>query len=170
MSFGGQSVTTSTASSIIYTPKGESIAIGDLSLLDDPSDAVPWPGNTYIIQDKDSGRAITLGGYLHLYKDSKEKGANHWLCVETRGYYGFFNKNKNSYLSFRGGRLQVAGDLGLEGLCMPRRHPKGGYQLLVPVGESVALKQVAIFGTNSELIVRQHAGAIWEFIQVPESN
>lgn len=162
-----------TTSSVIYTPRGDSIAIGDLYLRDDPSNAVPWPGNTYVIQDKASGQEITAwNGQIYLTKLSAANAdAAHWLCVEADGYFGLFNKRANSYISFHGGHdkrsLVSAPEFREKELFLPRRHPGGGYQLLAPVGDNV-LRQVATLSNSNTLVTRQHAGAIWEFILVVE--
>lgn len=170
MSFGSSN-TTSTASSIIYTPRGDSIAIGELCLRDDPSDAVPWPGNTYMIRDKDSEQVLGSSTRLFMQKPSRLENLQpyYWLCVETNGYFGFFNKFCNKYLSFRDDRIQTASEFGPKEFFLLRRHPQGGYQLLVPASVDM-LKQVAILNSNDTLVIRQHAGAIWEFTYLPESK
>ncbi|KAL6806062.1 hypothetical protein J3E68DRAFT_390207 [Trichoderma sp. SZMC 28012] len=161
--------TTSTTSSMVYTPRGDSIAIESLSLRDNTSDAVPWPGNTYIIQDRDSKQSITTCNTVFASNVSSTDRDTHWLCVESGGYFGFFNKQNNIYLSFQNDRIQSASDFGSREFFLPIRHPRGGYMLMVPYG-SDKLKQVAILGGTTELIARQHAGIIWEFVQVLESN
>ncbi|KAF3077231.1 hypothetical protein CFAM422_000747 [Trichoderma lentiforme] len=173
MSFTPSNAST-TASSIIYTPRGDSIAIGDLYLRDDPSNAVPWPGNTYVIQDKASGRAITAGaGRVYLRKPlSSSADYTHWLCVEANGYFGFYNKHNNVYITFKDGAygpniLSTASEFKEKQLCLPRRHPDGGYQLLAPAGDGI-LKQVAVLTDTETLVTRQHAGVILEFILVSE--
>ncbi|PKK42225.1 hypothetical protein CI102_12966 [Trichoderma harzianum] len=148
-----------------YTPRGDSIAIGDLNLQDNGSDEVPWPGNTYIIQDRRSKRSIY--SYNGISMTSGTGGYSHWLCVESRGYFGFFNKENNQYLSFQNDRIQMASDFGSRELFSPRRHPMGGYLLMVPHG-SDTLKQVGILCDETTLVARHHAGAIWDFIQVSE--
>ncbi|KAL7914606.1 hypothetical protein GGI35DRAFT_152326 [Trichoderma velutinum] len=172
MSFDSSN-TTSTASSTIYTPIGSAIAIGNLSLRDDPSDAVPWPGNTYMIREKDSGKLLgTTGCGISLTKltSARDKIEPYqWLCVETNGYFGFFNKSSNKYMSFVDQRmLHTAAEFGPKEFFLTRRHPNGGYQLLAPASANM-LKQVAILSYN-HLIMRQHAGIIWEFVQVSEST
>ncbi|KAL7914607.1 hypothetical protein GGI35DRAFT_434809 [Trichoderma velutinum] len=81
--------TTSTTSSMVYSPRGDSIAIGDLGLQDNSSDTVPWPGNTYIIQERGSKQSIYSRNGLSIA--SIPTTYSHWLCVESRGYFGFFN-------------------------------------------------------------------------------
>lgn len=170
MSFGSRN-TTSSASSIIYTPRGDSNAIGELCLRDDPSDAVPWPGNTYIIRNKDSERALgsVTGLFTRKLSLSDDFQPYLWLCVESNGYFGFFNKYCNKYLSFQDDRIQTASDFGPREFFLLRRHPQGGYQLLVPASANM-LKQVAILSGSDILVVRQHAGAIWEFTHRPEAK
>ncbi|KAL7784367.1 hypothetical protein V8C37DRAFT_420642 [Trichoderma ceciliae] len=60
----GAGEATSTVGSAIYTPRSDLTTIDNLRLQDDASDPVPWPGNTYAIVDKDSGRAIYYGKYM----------------------------------------------------------------------------------------------------------
>ncbi|KAL6700391.1 hypothetical protein J3F84DRAFT_358032 [Trichoderma pleuroticola] len=163
--------TTSTTSSMVYTPKGDSIAIGDLSLQDghNPSDAVPWPGNTYIIQKKRSKKSLYSYNGLSMATVGSSNKYTHWLCVESNGYFGFFNKQNNQYLSFQNDRIQMASDFGSKELFSPRRHPMGGYLLMVPYGNDT-LKQVGILCDGTTLVARYHAGAIWEFVQISESE
>ncbi|KAL7788417.1 hypothetical protein V8C43DRAFT_287515 [Trichoderma afarasin] len=161
--------TTSTTSSMVYTPRGDSIAIGDLNLHDNPSDEVPWPGNTYIIQDRHSKQLICSYNGLSLATTTSTNKFTHWLCVESRGYFGFFNKQNNQYLSFQNEVIQMANDFGSRELFSPRKHPLGGYLLMVPYGNDT-LKQVGILCNETTLVARHHAGAIWEFVQVSESK
>ncbi|KAL6700390.1 hypothetical protein J3F84DRAFT_358031 [Trichoderma pleuroticola] len=166
MSFDSRN-TTSTASSIIFTSKDDSITIGDLSLQDGSPDTVPWPDKTYMIREKDSGQVIgILDGklYMHEFSQSLDPETYHWFCVESNGYFGFFNRGSNTYLSSKDGyKLSTVSDFGSREYLFPRRHPNGGYQLLVAAG--TMLKQVAI-RSQDNIILRQHAGTIWEFIQV----
>ncbi|EHK26558.1 uncharacterized protein TRIVIDRAFT_19490, partial [Trichoderma virens Gv29-8] len=131
---------------------------------------VPWPGNTYTIQVKGSGEVIaTWVGQVYVRGPAGiMKETTHWLCVEANGYFGFFNKYTNKYLSFQDDlvptdRMQATSTFGSSQLFLPRRHPEGGYQLLVPASNNT-LKQVATLNDGETLITRLHAGVIWEFI------
>lgn len=121
-----------------------------------------------MIREKHSGQVIGISeGKLYMHEFSKGLDAEpyHWFCVESNGYFGFFNKRNNKYLSCRNGSaLCTVSDFGTNEYFFPRRHPNGGYQLLVAVNSS-RLNQVAIL-SQDDIIMRQHAGTIWEFVQV----
>ncbi|KAL7788418.1 hypothetical protein V8C43DRAFT_307199 [Trichoderma afarasin] len=170
MSFDSSN-TTSTASSIIFTSKDDSLTIGNLSLQDGSLDTVPWPDKTYMIREKESGLVIGISDgrlYMHEFSKGLDPEPYHWFCVESNGYFGFFNRRNNKYLSSRkGSALCTVSDFGTTEYFFPRRHPNGGYQLLVAViaVNSIRANQVAILSQDN-IIMRQHAGTIWEFVQV----
>lgn len=121
-----------------------------------------------MIREKDSGQVIGISNgkpFMHKFSKGLDPEPYHWFCVESNGYFGFFNRRSNKYLSSRNGyALCTVSDFGTKEYFFPRRHPNGGYQLLVAVS-STMLNQVAIL-SHDNIIMRQHAGAIWEFVQV----
>ncbi|KAL2692443.1 hypothetical protein Neosp_002852 [[Neocosmospora] mangrovei] len=100
----------------------------------------PWPGNEYIILEKNTNRAITLTkDGLCLEDDEKDPNANKkWLCVDSNNYIGFFNPKANVYMGHDGKDGLRATAVVLKGWeqMTPRHHPNGGYQLLMPYWSS----------------------------------
>src|SRR5437667_8177742 len=60
-----------------------------------PPPVGPWPGNTYLILDRESERVITLmEGDISLQvaaSGGAKVGGQQWECVETNGWIGFRN-------------------------------------------------------------------------------
>ncbi|KAM0257179.1 hypothetical protein ACHAQJ_004540 [Trichoderma viride] len=164
---------TSTRASTIHTPPVDFATLDRLHLTDDRFGAIPWPENTYAILDKASGRALTVfEGQLRLMGqrgDNFEAGSL-WLCVEAKGYFGFFNEQTGGYLG-HDGCLQIhasAQRFNSNQRFIPRRHFNGGYQLLTPSSDSQ--DQVAIAVCGEKLVTRQHGGTCWEFVKISESK
>ncbi|KAL6879478.1 hypothetical protein HDV57DRAFT_499015 [Trichoderma longibrachiatum] len=176
-----QSEVSSTAPSVVTPSSSELTTIGNLRLQDDPSDAVPWPGNTYNIIEESTGRLLTVSVNLNISAIDYIKAAtlclratdygpsptDSWLCVEAEGYFGFFHPFSNMYLSVQEPGKSLSPSFGPEQYYIPRRHPNGGYQLLSPAGSNT-LKQLAVISRSYEnqFLRRQHAGAIWRFSRV----
>ncbi|RYO84891.1 hypothetical protein DL764_009257 [Monosporascus ibericus] len=62
-------------------------------------ETVPWPGNTFVIRERASGRAIMLvHGELRLssWDCAGDRGA-HWICEDKNGWLGFRNPVSNTY-------------------------------------------------------------------------
>ncbi|KAH0498531.1 hypothetical protein TgHK011_005783 [Trichoderma gracile] len=134
--------------SVVTPSSSELTTIANLRLRDDPSDAVPWPGNAYQIVEQSTGRLLALWvGCLQLM-DARSVQASEvsWLCVEANGYYGLFHPRSNTYLSAHAPGVDRSSTFGPDHYFIPRRHPKGGNQLLSPAG-SDALKQLAVMET-----------------------
>lgn len=162
-------VSSTTSGPTAYTPSRT-----DATEFEEPSTGfhshtVPWPGNTYIIVDRTSRRAITLtasGICLQQISEQTQDTRNRWLCVEDSGYFGFHNIKSGTYL----GRKEFA-------VCatstrfrtwesfMARAHPHGGYQLLMPHWW-YSLKVVVVASDGCGLEVRDHGETRWEFVKV----
>ncbi|KAL6857537.1 hypothetical protein ACO1O0_004975 [Amphichorda felina] len=150
-------------------------SLRDPSLIDGLWDgrtyAVPWPDNTYIIVEKGTSRAITLTNNGLRLQDTngqdEDTHNNRWLCVEKNGYFGLCNPRTGRYLGHDGKSGMRAGATVLDfwELITPRRHPSGGYQLLLP-HNSVTLKMVTVAEDGRGLARRQHGQTLWEFIKV----
>ncbi|KAJ4160198.1 hypothetical protein NW754_003323 [Fusarium falciforme] len=157
----------STSAASILTPPSTTIAA------DDPrysrSYQVPWPGNTYMIIEKDTDRAITLTSTdLYLQDIEKDPNANnHWLCVDSHNYIGFFNTKARVYMGHDGGNgmLASAGVLNDWELMVPRHHPDGGYQLLMPYWSS-AMMMVTAEEDGGRVLRTKHGTTLWQFVQV----
>ncbi|KAK0615166.1 hypothetical protein B0T17DRAFT_541244 [Bombardia bombarda] len=166
---------TGTITSRPTTPTSTSRCWGHTSVI---HDAAPWPGDTVIIVVKSpngQAQALTLAdGVLELRNDEPlehQLGSWHWICVETGGWLGFRNAVSGKYL----GRVkshaiqaQVGHHQSWEYIC-PRRHPNGGYLLLMPDGNDRMLKIAVHQGKGtcqSILHVTYDGETTWEFIKV----
>ncbi|KAK5993480.1 hypothetical protein PT974_06911 [Cladobotryum mycophilum] len=163
---------TSTSGSTIFTPytssHGDSATVNG-ELWDGRCYAVPWPGETYIILEKDTGRAITLAnGRLRLQEIQDDGNTQcHWLCVEANGYFGFLNVKSGRYLGHNGEWNMRASASVLQDweYFTPRRHPKGGYQLLTPYYHHT-LRGMTVANDGVSLVRKQHGATLWEFVKV----
>ncbi|KAK5994637.1 hypothetical protein PT974_05119 [Cladobotryum mycophilum] len=129
------SPTTSTTGITQFTPETDPTIINDL--WDGRKYSIPWAGNTYNIIEKSTGRALVLkdGGYLCLRDIGEDQSPLHrWLCVEKNGYFGFANVQTGRYVGHDNNWGMRAWAIHHEGweFLTPRRHPDGGYELLVP--------------------------------------
>lgn len=142
---------------------------------DEPEDSwdghVPWPGNTYLILDKATGRAITLSNNTITIQDltPSSNPSNKWHCVESNGYFGFLHPATGRYLGHDGkSHVHALADKMQAWECMtPRKHPEGGYQLLVPFWWET-LRVISVAEDGESLVTRQHGTTLWEFVKVPE--
>lgn len=131
--------------------------------------AIPWPNNTYIIIEKDSGLAIALkDGKIDLYDFHDRRDINiQWLCVERNGYFAFLNTKSGVYMGHNGsGTVQASATTpDAWELIIPRKHPGGGYQLLSPHWWNT-LKVIEVAEDRKSLVRRLHGTTVWEFIKV----
>ncbi|KAL6854086.1 hypothetical protein J3F83DRAFT_494472 [Trichoderma novae-zelandiae] len=165
MSYCPSEAASTTAS--IFTPSSSELTMANLRLRDDPSDAVPWPGNTYRILEAATGRPLSAeekDNITVIYNDKSARPETEWLCVEANGYFGFFNQKENTYLSAYDQMGKLPSTFGPDQYFIPRRHPGGGYQLLSPTKPNT-LSQLAA-KPNQLLLKRQHAGTVWRFVKV----
>ncbi|KAK3305968.1 uncharacterized protein B0T15DRAFT_215208 [Chaetomium strumarium] len=132
--------------------------------------AVPCPGETFIIVEKASGRAITqINGELQLEPDTSRRGGFYWACVETEGWLGFYNTASGNFMGHnaRGKILATAKHHKAWEYFCARRHPAGGYVLLVTThGRGWKLEKVAIDQDGNGLVPKDHESAVWEFVKV----
>lgn len=157
----------STSAASILTPPSTTV------MGDDPrysrSYQVPWPGNTYMIIEKGTDRAITLTSTgLYLQDIEKDPNANnHWLCVDSHNYIGFFNTKARVYMGHDGsnGMLASAEVLNDWELMVPRHHPDGGYQLLMPYW-SREMMMVTAEVDGGRVMRTRHGTTQWLFARV----
>ncbi|KAM0426360.1 hypothetical protein ACHAPT_008401 [Fusarium lateritium] len=66
---------------------------------------VPWPGNTYMIIEKDTDRAITLTSTGLCLQDIEQdpNANNHWQCVDSNNYMAFYNPTARVYMGHDNG-------------------------------------------------------------------
>ncbi|ROV98369.1 hypothetical protein VMCG_07137 [Cytospora schulzeri] len=123
------------------------------------SDEVPWPGETYKIQHRDSRRLITLEeGELRLRLPSAAKAAGgcHWVCVEKNGWLGFRSPVSATYMGHDNkGAIwcKKQHHKSYESFCV-RRHPDGGYVILVKHHEGLELCQLAVDEASGKIVER----------------
>ncbi|KAJ4317167.1 hypothetical protein N0V84_007471 [Fusarium piperis] len=78
---------------------------------------VPWPGNTYMIVQKGTDRAITLTSTGLQLQDIEQdpEANNHWQCIESNNYIGFYNQKFRVYMGHDGRDGVRATSLGVDG-------------------------------------------------------
>ncbi|KAK6216976.1 hypothetical protein QIS74_07090 [Colletotrichum tabaci] len=130
---------------------------------------VPWPGKTFFIIEKKTGKAITLvdGQPVLLDLTSTHDACTAWLCVEKQGYFGFQNPKSGKFLGHSSKAAVGAWSLELNEweLWTPRQHPEGGYQLLSPLW-SHTLMVLCVAEDRIGLCRRTHGTTLWEFISI----
>ncbi|UNI22191.1 hypothetical protein JDV02_008102 [Purpureocillium takamizusanense] len=130
-------------------------------------DAVPWPGDTFMIRERRNGRVLALAdGQLCLEADISQAGNCHWLCVENNGWLGFRETELKRYLGhdFWWNFTADASRHDQYQYFQARRHPDGGYLLLAPrLGDLV---QVTVGKDGNGLVTTKADGVTWEFMEV----
>ena len=158
---------TSTTGFTEMTPEAESTVINDNDAWDGHAFAVPWAGNTYIIFEHGTNRAITLkNGKLSLQNVKDDPGANNrWHCVEKQGYFGFYNLKSFVYIGHTGPDHRVIAKAKSHNnweQITPRKHPDGGYQILFPYFEHT-LMMLSVAEGGGKLVRTRHGEARWDF-------
>ncbi|KAK1995236.1 hypothetical protein LX36DRAFT_545152, partial [Colletotrichum falcatum] len=131
---------------------------------------IPWPGYTFRIVEKGTGKAITMADgskNAALERlDSYNEPRTLWHCVEKNGYFGFMNPRSGRYLGHDGkDGMTTTSKLKEWEMWTPRQHPDGGYQLLSPLS-SDAVMLLSVAENESSLTRRDHSTTVWEFIRV----
>lgn len=151
------------------TPLSDPTVIDDDDVWAGRCIAVPWPGNTYMVIERGSSRAITLtDDGLCLQSISDDRNANNcWRCVESNGYFAFYNAKAGVYLGHNSQETMRASATSVKEweLMVPRRHPDGGYQLLMPHWLHTMMILTAVEG-GRKLMRTQHGETRWEFVKV----
>ncbi|KAJ6264634.1 hypothetical protein Dda_0783 [Drechslerella dactyloides] len=99
-------------------------------------DDTPWPGNIYIISDKDTSQVLTYKHPRPIFTTFKPGlSSQQWVCHENNGWIGFAS-DAGPTLAFLGHRddWKIACEAphfrGWE-CYVARKRPDGGYQLLM---------------------------------------
>ncbi|KAK8009968.1 hypothetical protein PG990_008933 [Apiospora arundinis] len=131
--------------------------------------AVPWPGDVFLITEKESGRPITResGGQVAL---GNMKGTltvpaeSQWLCVGDNNHIGFQNPKTGCYLGHNDkDRMNALAPQFKDWEYMiARPHPKGGYQLLSQHNLE-KLKLYVVDEDGRSLVRRMHGTTLFEF-------
>lgn len=160
------------ASDTISTADGDGIATPATTPHDLQTprlDTAPWPGSIYIITEKGTDKAITIAtSGIYLQEITVDQYANNnWLCVEKNNYLGFYNPKSAVYLGRdrNKGIRGKAKSFGVWELMQPRRHPDGGYQLLLPHWW-YAMMMITTMGDGRKLARTRHGTTLWEFEKV----
>ncbi|TDZ71610.1 hypothetical protein CTRI78_v001877 [Colletotrichum trifolii] len=134
---------------------------------------VPWPGTTFRIVEKATGRAMTLiDGELAIRDATGPDDPNtHWFCVEKNGCFGLMNPDTGRYLGNDGGTHVRAWshEMGEWEYLTMRKHPSGGYQILSPAEEN-KLKVMCVAQNRTVLCRRDHGTTLWVFNKVEEAG
>lgn len=158
---------TSTTTASIMTP--DTTTVTDENPRYSRNYEAPWPGNTYIIIEKNTNRVITLTkDGLCLEDDEKDHTANkHWQCVDNNNYIGFYNPKARVYMGHDGGDGIRASAVVLKGweLMTPRHHPSGGYQLLMPTWSNTMMMVTAEVD-GGRVMKTRHGTTQWLFARV----
>ncbi|KAK3688133.1 hypothetical protein B0T22DRAFT_479406 [Podospora appendiculata] len=136
-------------------------------------DAVPVPGDTFILVHQPDGRALTLlHGRLRLESltaAARTGGSFHWACVEKKGWLGFRNAASGAYLG-HDGRKNIRASAwrhdGWEYFCARRHVGGGGYVLLTTHWDALLKIGVEGEGEGVRLVAREDGGSVWEFRKV----
>lgn len=132
-----------------------------------PAEAVPAPDETFIIRDPGSGRVIcTTGPEVRLADMNPDSQSSHWICFENNGWLGFRNRASGMVLGHNGKggfHAKVEHHKSHEWFQV-RRHPDGGYLLLVRYKDH--LRRVAVGGDGEALVEKKDGGVRWEFVKV----
>lgn len=140
----------------------------------------PWPGHNYLILEDETRRALGASGN-RLVLVSGEWGvapANIvWHCVDNHGFYSFKNLANKHFLCHDGnGRMRFAeadprGPVPCE-MIMPRPHPEGGIQLMVPE-DWTKLRPIVVEKLTDRVVVPKEqtpftGEGVWHFMKVDD--
>ena len=131
-------------------------------------EAVPWANEKFVIRHRESGQAIAVnddGDVQLTFLDNVDmRESCHWKCVEKDGWFGF--KHEGRYLGHDNSGNFIAEakrHRAYEYFCT-RKHPDGGYQLMVLHGwvfHSMGVKE-----DGQKLVETEDGGALWDFLKV----
>ncbi|KAL7817906.1 hypothetical protein V8C44DRAFT_207825 [Trichoderma aethiopicum] len=140
---------------------------------DEPPDGrryvVPWPGSKYHIFLDGTDQVICShdDGKLHLCDADKDDLQLHtWVCVEKEGYFGFFNTHTGRFIGHGNDGWMHSTAKNHRGweLITVRRHPEGGYELLMPYW-SHTLKKVRVFDGSKTVVLKRYGTTRWQFVK-----
>ncbi|KAF4615879.1 hypothetical protein G7Y89_g15236 [Cudoniella acicularis] len=171
--------TTSTAgmsvdsTSGLNTPTNSTFTIIDEALDYGQRDAVPWPGSIFVIRDLEQGRIITLkDGKLILQTNPHKTSCIYWICIEhSNGFLGFRSSGAATYIGHDGGQkfiCEVKHHRDYEWFCV-RKHPEGGYVLLINRGKRFLRVRAKEDTGDCELVEgdgEDKKWTRWEFVKV----
>ena len=130
-------------------------------------EAVPAPDQTFLIRDPECGKSIVvIDGNLQLHGTLPYNPASQWTCFEANGWLGFRNRATRMVMGHNGRgwfHAKVTHHRAHEWF-QARRHPDGGYLLLVKHRDYLWRMDVAEDGKG--LLEKPEGGKRWEFVAV----
>lgn len=133
-------------------------------------DATPWPKKTFIIRNRDDGRAITLiNGRVRLMGMTGHVGCCLWRCDETGIHFAFRSIVSGGFL----------GCDVYEDVCVAAhipttseqfaawKHPDGGWELLL-MAKNRKVK-LGIEKGSQKVVLVEEGETTWEFCEVVEN-
>jgi hypothetical protein len=133
-------------------------------------EVTPWAGESFVIREKDTHLTIALvRGKLLACQGVNGYCGYQWDCVEKNGWLGFRNSVSGTYLG-RDDDLNLKANvyhhMPWEYFCA-RRHPEGGYILMVKCDDDLLSIAVTESGT---LFATHGEGTRWEFVRASDFN
>ncbi|KAF5631643.1 dynamin family [Fusarium tjaetaba] len=132
----------------------------------DYTESVPYPGATFIIRHRDSGKVITIvNGDLRLCEGFNPRGGFHWECIERDRWLGFRNCVSGTIIGHNDRKKFIARvdhHQSHEYFTL-QPSPQGGYELLMRHGQE--LWSMAVGDDGSELVEVKGEGALWDFLK-----
>ncbi|XXH04107.1 hypothetical protein Hte_010518 [Hypoxylon texense] len=124
----------------------------------DRTDTPPYPGGTFAIRQRGTGRLITLvDGILRMEYCLGEQGGWHWICEETNGWLTFRSPVSGLYL----------GGVTTGQFCV-RKHPEGGYVMLSRRDDE--LLRVHVGEDDYSLVRGNNMEMTWDFEEINRSR
>lgn len=158
----------SMTASEMYTQHNNLVTPGRLNCQIDNIYKNPQPGKTYLIFEKASGKALHIfDNELFLAynypSDNPGLGLN-WLCVQAGSCIGFFNEETGMYVGYNNEEVVPVKNFDFHGHFIPKLHIDGGYQLVTRAADPN--REVAVSCSNTRLVIRQHGGACFNFVEM----
>lgn len=130
-------------------------------------EAVPAPDKSFLIRDPECGKSIAvIDGTLQLHGTLPSNPASQWACFEANGWLGFRNLATGMVMGHNGRGVfhaKVTHHRAHEWF-QARRHPDGGYLLLVKHRDHLWKMDIAEDGKG--LVEKPEGGKRWEFVAV----
>ncbi|KAF3937800.1 hypothetical protein ABW19_dt0205833 [Dactylella cylindrospora] len=165
---GGPTIT-STVGGPTITSTARCPAITPTPTPEVPPPEIPWPGKTYIIQDRKSGNVITLmEGSISLEAPTSkgvEVGGQQWECIMKEGWLGFKNPVSGRFLGHDSrGYLQADAveQHSWEEFCV-RQHPEGGYVLFLRHYDG--LEHIGLSWGRLAKVGDSSSELLWDFVK-----
>lgn len=131
------------------------------------AETVPCPGRSFLIRDPERGKSVAVvDGALQLHGILPSDTTGQWACFEENGWLGFRNRATGMVMGHngRGGFHAKVTHHRAHEWFQVRRHPEGGYLLLVKHRDHLWRMDVGPDGRT--LVEKPEGGKRWEFVAV----